>query len=149
LAATADKPAAAGRSRRPPLPPALATAADETFGESRPTSSPRTLRAPDSRAAIRTRASRALAACHPQPRAQRASGEGWRRVERETGIEPATNSLEGCDSTTELLPPFDSPSALWKARSGWAFLAHRRTSPAPARVSPPFPQPCPLSSAGA
>jgi hypothetical protein len=25
-------------------------------------------------------------------------------VERETGIEPATNSLEGCDSTTELLP---------------------------------------------
>ena len=28
-----------------------------------------------------------------------------RRMERETGIEPATNSLEGCDSTTELLPP--------------------------------------------
>src|SRR5579862_4424549 len=28
-----------------------------------------------------------------------------RRLERETGIEPATNSLEGCDSTTELLPP--------------------------------------------
>ncbi len=27
------------------------------------------------------------------------------KVERETGIEPATNSLEGCDSTTELLPP--------------------------------------------
>ncbi len=27
-------------------------------------------------------------------------------MERETGIEPATNSLEGCDSTTELLPPF-------------------------------------------
>ena len=27
-----------------------------------------------------------------------------RRLERETGIEPATNSLEGCDSTTELLP---------------------------------------------
>ena len=27
-------------------------------------------------------------------------------VERETGIEPATNSLEGCDSTTELLPRF-------------------------------------------
>ena len=27
-------------------------------------------------------------------------------VERETGIEPATNSLEGCDSTTELLPPW-------------------------------------------
>jgi hypothetical protein len=28
-------------------------------------------------------------------------------LERETGIEPATNSLEGCDSTTELLPPFN------------------------------------------
>ncbi len=27
-------------------------------------------------------------------------------LERETGIEPATNSLEGCDSTTELLPHF-------------------------------------------
>lgn len=34
------------------------------------------------------------------------------RLERETGIEPATNSLEGCDSTTELLPlrPADMPS---------------------------------------
>ena len=32
-------------------------------------------------------------------------------VERETGIEPATNSLEGCDSTTELLPPSHSPHA--------------------------------------
>ena len=29
-------------------------------------------------------------------------------MERETGIEPATNSLEGCDSTTELLPPLSS-----------------------------------------
>ena len=26
------------------------------------------------------------------------------QLERETGIGPATNSLEGCDSTTELLP---------------------------------------------
>ena len=32
-----------------------------------------------------------------------------RRLERETGIEPATNSLEGCDSTTELLPPRRHP----------------------------------------
>ena len=32
-----------------------------------------------------------------------------RRMERETGIEPATNSLEGCDSTTELLPPARCP----------------------------------------
>ncbi len=30
---------------------------------------------------------------------------GVARMERETGIEPATNSLEGCDSTIELLPP--------------------------------------------
>ena len=29
---------------------------------------------------------------------------GRGRLERETGIEPATNSLEGCDSTIELLP---------------------------------------------
>jgi hypothetical protein len=28
---------------------------------------------------------------------------GW-VLERETGLEPATNSLEGYDSTTELLP---------------------------------------------
>ncbi len=34
-----------------------------------------------------------------------------RRLERETGIEPATNSLEGCDSTTELLPPFLTSTA--------------------------------------
>ena len=33
-----------------------------------------------------------------------------RRLERETGIEPATNSLEGCDSTTELLPPIPRAS---------------------------------------
>src|SRR5579863_6866211 len=32
-------------------------------------------------------------------------------LERETGIEPATNSLEGCDSTTELLPPVNRLSA--------------------------------------
>jgi hypothetical protein len=30
--------------------------------------------------------------------------DGRARMERETGIEPATNSLEGCDSTIELLP---------------------------------------------
>jgi hypothetical protein len=34
-----------------------------------------------------------------------------RRVERETGIEPATNSLGSCDSTTELLPPTRLASA--------------------------------------
>ena len=35
-------------------------------------------------------------------RTRRKSGA---ELERETGIEPATNSLEGCDSTIELLPP--------------------------------------------
>ena len=39
-------------------------------------------------------------ACRAEARPQ-----SERRLERETGIEPATNSLEGCDSTTELLPP--------------------------------------------
>jgi hypothetical protein len=43
-------------------------------------------------------------------------------MERETGIEPATNSLEGCDSTTELLPPAEpSPdTALSQART-WQY----------------------------
>ncbi len=34
-------------------------------------------------------------------------------LERETGLEPATNSLEGCDSTTELLPP-RTPWMWWR-----------------------------------
>ena len=48
---------------------------------------------------------------HPSPRrALRATVDSSllrfarKELERETGIEPATNSLEGCDSTTELLP---------------------------------------------
>ena len=48
-------------------------------------------------------------ACQPKPaflaRPVICAAPAWRRLERETGIEPATNSLEGCDSTTELLPP--------------------------------------------
>ncbi len=36
----------------------------------------------------------------------------FERLERETGIEPATNSLEGCDSTTELLP--HEQTAAWQ-----------------------------------
>jgi hypothetical protein len=43
---------------------------------------------------------------------------GGRRLERETGIEPATNSLEGCDSTTELLPPTRLTCSLSSAASG-------------------------------
>ena len=36
-------------------------------------------------------------------------------MERETGIEPATNSLEGCDSTIELLPRSKSILAFARA----------------------------------
>jgi hypothetical protein len=39
-------------------------------------------------------------------------------MERETGIEPATNSLEGCDSTTELLPPVAATRQLSMDASG-------------------------------
>src|ERR1035437_992255 len=39
--------------------------------------------------------------CHPS---DKDPSPGAPMMERETGIEPATNSLEGCDSTTELLP---------------------------------------------
>jgi hypothetical protein len=41
--------------------------------------------------------------------------------ERETGIEPATNSLEGCDSTTELLPHFIADWGLRTADFDWRF----------------------------
>ncbi len=33
-------------------------------------------------------------------------------LERETGFEPATNSLEGCDSTPELLPPMSRQTSV-------------------------------------
>ena len=38
-------------------------------------------------------------------------------LERETGLEPATNSLEGCHSTLELLPPraWSTPQAAGQA----------------------------------
>src|SRR6476646_5445831 len=45
-----------------------------------------------------------------------------RGLERETGIEPATNSLEGCDSTTELLPPTRLAAALSRRFGGQARL---------------------------
>ena len=51
-----------------------------------------------------------------------------RRLERETGIEPATNSLEGCDSTTELLPP---------SRRSLRLSPLRRASPLAARRAIP------------
>ncbi len=44
-----------------------------------------------------------------------------RKLERETGFEPATNSLEGCDSTPELLPPFCQATKMDQAK----FLSHQ------------------------
>ena len=54
-------------------------------------------------------------------------------MERETGIEPATNSLEGCDSTTELLPrsgaqSYSSATILKNEKPGqgcWAGFANK------------------------
>ena len=55
-------------------------------------------------------------------------------LERETGIEPATNSLEGCDSTTELLPlSLETARSLRPERSGFRLrapaFADARTAP--------------------
>src|SRR5262245_5644448 len=41
--------------------------------------------------------------------ARTASGAGRRTMERETGFEPATPSLEGWRSTAELFPPVGRP----------------------------------------
>src|SRR5688500_14570328 len=54
------------------------------------------------------------------------SMERERRLERETGIEPATNSLEGCDSTTELLPPTRLAASLPRRYGGQARLSHAK-----------------------
>ena len=68
-------------------------------------------------------------------------------MERETGIEPATNSLEGCDSTTELLPLDFFQERVY--RKGVSRLTDRRgrtaadtfrrraTRPGPAGTGPP------------
>src|SRR5687767_5567357 len=53
------------------------------------------------------------------------SMERERRLERETGIEPATNSLEGCDSTTELLPPTRLAASLPRRFGGQARFLRR------------------------
>src|SRR5689334_21987215 len=50
---------------------------------------------------------------HPKPM-PRETAAYHKTLERETGIEPATNSLEGCDSTTELLPPCSHPNFKYK-----------------------------------
>ena len=66
---------------------------------------------------------------HPAPRPADRRGavsdaNVRRSLERETGIEPATNSLEGCDSTTELLPP-SSRSGLLDPPLDFGGLARR------------------------
>src|SRR5207302_9537615 len=55
-------------------------------------------------------------------------------MERETGIEPATNSLEGCDSTTELLPPI----SLYPSNLRSFALARDLASRLPLRSRQPF-----------
>jgi hypothetical protein len=88
------------------------------------------------------------------PRSLRAlKTRAWRAsklLERETGIEPATNSLEGCDSTTELLPPLNPPSALQQPplTRHWGASRHSggpTTSPQTRPKQPVLP---PESSAG-
>ena len=64
-------------------------------------------------------------ACLAEARAPRE-----RRLERETGIEPATNSLEGCDSTTELLPLF-APNPVCVARDHTPLTARPRLRRSP------------------
>jgi hypothetical protein len=62
------------------------------------------------------------------------SSQRERRLERETGIEPATNSLEGCDSTTELLPPArrSLPAALRRASPPLSAIPRLRATGEPA-----------------
>src|SRR5208283_4397570 len=66
------------------------------------------------------------------PRVRRAS----KFLERETGIEPATNSLEGCDSTTELLPPL-KPAVSYQSTSNLEPMTRIElvTSPLPRECS--------------
>src|SRR4029450_14114649 len=76
-------------------------------------------------------------ACHPKL----ARDPRERRMERETGIEPATNSLEGCDSTTELLPPsrfaFRSASTRRRGRPPSRALGLTAQPPSPPRPAEP------------
>ena len=58
-------------------------------------------------------------------------------MERETGIEPATNSLEGCDSTTELLPHFPSHvlTSAGRASGAYCLLLRAGSLPKPAVIA--------------
>src|SRR4029077_18232924 len=92
---------------------------------------PGTCGAPADRSAALVHTSMAF---HPKP--ARTPSE-W-RMERETGIEPATNSLEGCDSTTQLLPPSrlacPSDSPLRRGRPAARAHLFLPLSPVPARL---------------
>ena len=50
------------------------------------------------------------------------------------GIEPTTNSLEGCDSTTELLPPFLALSRQLPAVSRICLHSHTKANARSTRV---------------
>ena len=56
-------------------------------------------------------------------------------MERETRIELATNSLEGCDSTTELLPPCVHPYNLYNQTLELMTGIEPVTSPLPRECS--------------
>ena len=82
-----------------------------------PANSPNRCKPFDSLRSLRAFASAHSRACHER------GPEGPSRMERETGIEPATNSLEGCDSTTELLPPTSASPLAASARQAPVPLA--------------------------
>ena len=73
-----------------------------------------------------------------------------RILERETGIEPATNSLEGCDSTTELLPLPVGSARTVRRRAVPRRSRQGRTTPTasvPAALLAPFPRSAALARA--
>ena len=78
--------------------------------------------------------SRPILISHGLPDAAVSASNVGRSLERETGIEPATNSLEGCDSTTELLPPSRRPLRLSALRRA-SPLSH--LTPAPSQACQP------------
>ena len=81
------------------------------------------------------RRSATSASCWLASRARRDSS--GRRLERETGIEPATNSLEGCDSTTELLPPSRSRALFARASAGIPAASRLARQPPPRSACQP------------
>ena len=93
------------------------------------------------RAARRAPPERSGATGPPRATARGGPGDNVPRLklERETGIEPATNSLEGCDSTTELLPPTRSLTSTTRATAGKPAILRATSSTASAGASANFP----------